>query len=99
VVDAAGKALAGFITIQPANPADAAAAPRIGALPGYDAGPNGRFSLPGVPPGRYRLVFHPKNGRVVNFRGTFYWPSNPGDAIDLALGQHIDGVQFVAPLE
>jgi hypothetical protein len=68
-------------------------------LPGYDTGPDGKFSLPHLPPGRYRLVFHPSTGRVVNFRATFYWPSNPDDAIELAFGQHIDEVQLKAPLE
>jgi hypothetical protein len=99
VVDSTGKALAGFVTIQPADPVEAAAAQRQGGLPGDDTGPDGKFSLPHLPPGRYRLVFHPHTGRVVNFRATFYWPSSPDDAIELATGQHIDGLQFAAPLE
>jgi hypothetical protein len=99
VVDSTGKALAGFVTIQPADPLEAAAAQRGGGLPGYDTGPDGKFSLPHLRPGRYRLVFHPRTGRVVNFRATFYWPSSPDDAIELAIGQHIDALQFMAPLE
>jgi len=96
VVDAAGKAIPGFVTIQPADPAEAAAAQRRGGMPGYETGLDGKFSLPQLPPGRYRLVFHPSNSGRVDFRTTFYWPSDPGDAIDIAFGQHIDGVQFKA---
>jgi hypothetical protein len=93
VVDVSGKAIPGFVTIQPADPAEAAAAQRGGGMPGYDAGLDGKFSLPQLPAGRYRLVFHPRTGDHVDFRSKFYWPSNSGDAIDLAFGQHIDGVE------
>lgn len=96
VIDAAGKPLAGFVMVQPADPVEAEAARIRGGLPGYEVGPDGRFSLPEIPPGRYRLVFHPGTGRALNFRITFYWPSSPGEVIDLALGQHVDGVQFKA---
>jgi hypothetical protein len=98
VVDASEKAIPGFVTIQPANPAEAAEAQRRGGMPGYDAGPDGKFSLPELPAGRYRLVFHPRTSSHVDFRTTFYWPSNPGDGIDLAFGQHIDGVQCTTGL-
>jgi hypothetical protein len=96
VVDASGKGIPGFVTIQPADPAEAAIAQRRGGMPGYGALLDGKFSLPQLPAGRYRLVFHPSTNGRVDFRTTFYWPSNPGDAIDLAFGQHIDGVQFKA---
>ena len=43
-----------------------------------------------------RLVFHPGTGGQVDFRVTFYWPLGSGDAIDLAFGQRVDGVQFKA---
>jgi len=94
VVDASGKANLGFVTIQPADPVEAAAAQRRGGMPGYETGLDGKFSLSLLPAGRYRLVFHPRTGDQVDFRITFYWPSNPGDAINLAFGQHVDGVQF-----
>jgi hypothetical protein len=98
VVDLAGNPVAGFITIQPADPVEAFAARQRGGFPGYDAGPDGKFLLPNLPAGHYRLVFHPKTGAAPNFRVTFYWPSNPGDAIDLAFGQHLDGLLFKTPL-
>jgi hypothetical protein len=99
VVDKTGKAISGFVTIQPANPLEAAAAQRRGGLPGYDTGPDGKFSLAQLPPGRYRLVFHPMRGRAVNFRATFYWPANPDEAIELSFGRHIDALQFTVPVE
>lgn len=99
VVDAAGRALAGFVTIQPADPSEAVLARRQGGLPGFETGSDGKFSLPQLPPGRYRLIFNPRAGAAVNFRVTFYWPSDPGGAIELAFGQHIDSVLFKAPLE
>jgi hypothetical protein len=99
VVDGAGRALAGFVTIQPADPTEAALAQRQGGLPGYETGPDGKFSLPQLFPGRYRLLFHPRTGATMNFRATFYWPSDPGGAFELAFGQHIDAVLFKAPLE
>jgi hypothetical protein len=98
ILDAAGKPVAGFVTIQPADPTEAEAARLRGGLPGYDVGPDGKFSLPHLPPGRYRLVCHPKIGRMLDFRTTFYWPSDPGDAIDLTFGQHIDALEFKVPL-
>jgi hypothetical protein len=99
VVGKSGKTVVGFVTIEPADPAEAAAARKRGGLPGDDAGADGKFALPRLPPGRYRLVFHPKTDGRLNFRVTFYWPSNPDDAIDLAFGQHIDALQFTVPLE
>jgi hypothetical protein len=98
VVDPTGKTIPGFVTIQPADPAEAAVARQHGGLSGYNAGPDGKFSLPELPAGRYRLVFHPSTGGRVDFRTTVYWPSGPDDAIDLAFGQHIDGVQCTAGL-
>jgi hypothetical protein len=98
VVDALGKAIPGFVTIQPADPAEAAVAQRRGGMPGYQTVLDGRFSLPQLPAGRYRLVFHPWTGGRVDFRTTFYWPSNPDDAIDIGFGQHIDGVECTTGL-
>jgi hypothetical protein len=89
-----GQPLGGFVTIQPADPSEVAAAQQRGGLPGYDAGPDGKFSLPQLAPGRYRLVFHPRVAGVVDFRATYYWPSSPDDAITLAFGQHLDAIRW-----
>jgi len=94
VVDATGKPISGFVTIQPADPDEAAAAQRRGGLPGYGVHADGKFSLPQIPPGRYRLLFHPGIGGRIDYRATFYWPSKSDDAIDLAFGQHIDSIEF-----
>ena len=99
VLDATGKGVPGFITIQPADPKEAEIARRHGGLPGCDT-EDGNFSLPQLPPGRYRLKFHPKVGERVDFRRVFYWP--PGgrgadNAIELAFGQHIEKVRFEIP--
>lgn len=99
VLDATGKGVAGFITIQPADPKEAEIARRHGGLPGCDT-EDGNFLLPQLPQGRYRLVFHPKVGERVDFRRVFYWP--PGgrgadNAIELAFGQHIEKVRFEIP--
>jgi hypothetical protein len=96
VVDAAGKAMQGFVTLQPADPREAVEALRHGGLPGYDA-TDGRFVLPLLPPGRYRLIFHPKTPRGVDFRLTYYWPAEGDESIEIGLGQHINGVQFNIP--
>jgi len=98
VVDSKGNAIPGFVTIEPADPVEAAAARKRGGMPGYDAGADGKFSLPRLSPGRYRLVFHPKTERGLNFRATIYWPSNRDDAIELAFGQHVDAIEFTVPL-
>ena len=96
VVDVSGKGVPGFLTLEPADPKEAAAAHQRGGLPGDDT-EDGKFSLPQLPPGRYRLVFLPKIGGHMNFRQKFYWP--PGNApssgaIEVSLGQHIDDVRF-----
>ncbi len=100
VVDATGARMPGFVTLEPADPKEAAAARQRGGLPG-DETEDGKFSLPHLPPGRYRLVFIPKIGGHMNFRQKFYSPpSNAAnsDAIEISLGQHIDDVRFEIPL-
>src|SRR6266849_2564708 len=100
VVDATGARMPGFVTLEPADPKEAAAARQRGGLPG-DETEDGKFSLPHLPPGRYRLVFVPKIGGHMNFRQKFYWPpSNAANssAIEISLGQHIDDVRFEIPL-
>jgi len=100
VVDLAGRGVPGFLTLEPADPKEAAAAHQRGGLPG-DETEDGKFSLPQLPPGRYRLIFSPKIGSRVNLRQKFYWPpgsaANSG-AIEISLGQHVHDVRFEIPL-
>jgi hypothetical protein len=100
VMDATGAGLPGFVTLEPAEPKEAVAARQRGGLPG-DETEDGKFSLPQLPPGRYRLIFSPKTSRGVNLQRKFYWPptnaTNSG-AIEISLGQHIDNVRFEVPL-
>jgi hypothetical protein len=98
VVDSNANPVVGLVTLEPADPVEAAAARKRGGMPGDDAGADGKFSLRRVAPGRYRLRFYPKIGRGFNFRATIYWPSNPDDAIGLAFGQHVGAIQFTVPL-
>ncbi|HYY73054.1 MAG TPA: carboxypeptidase regulatory-like domain-containing protein [Candidatus Bathyarchaeia archaeon] len=99
VLDATGKGVPGFITIQPADPREAEIARRHGGLPGCDT-EDGNFLLPQISAGRYRLEFHPKVGERVDFGRVFYWPRGGRGAdnvIELAFGQHIDKVLFEIP--
>jgi hypothetical protein len=100
VVDLAGRGVPGFLTLQPTDPKEAKAAFQRGGLPG-DETEDGKFSLPQLPPGRYRLVFSPKIGSRVNLGQKFYWPPNnagTSSAIEIGLGQHIDNIRFEVPL-
>lgn len=97
VVDAAGKPMRGFVTIQPSDPQEAAEATRRGGLPGYDIAADGRFVLPLLPAGRYRLKFHPATARGPDFATTYYWPANADQSIEVGLGQHIAGLRFSVP--
>ena len=97
VVDAAGQPLAGFVTIQPSDPQEAEAARGHGGMPGFSADSDGKFILPQLSPGRYRLVFHPRVGAIPDFRVTFFWPPPPNDPINLAFGQHIGDIRFKTP--
>jgi hypothetical protein len=94
VVDGSGKPLAGFVALEPVDPDEAKLSSQRGGLPGCDT-LDGNFTLPNVPPGRYRLIFHPKG---TDFRHAFYWPArNDGagsDAIEVALGQHVENIRF-----
>jgi hypothetical protein len=96
VVDAHGSGVPGFITIQPADPTEAQSALQRGGLPGCDT-EDGAFSLPQIPPGKYRLIFYAKTQNEMSFRRPFYWPP-PNDtsspAIELGFGQHLDGERF-----
>jgi hypothetical protein len=92
VRNSAGEPLAGFVTVQPANPEDARAARLRGGLPGFTVGPDGKFFLTPLPPDRYLLVFHPQLNGQVDFRATSYWPAD-STAIDLAFGQHLTGIE------
>jgi hypothetical protein len=98
VVDSNGNPVIGFVTLEPADPVEAAAARKRGGMRSEDAGADGTFSLHRLAPGRYRLRFYPKIGRGFNFRATIYWPSNSGDAIELTFGQHIESLRFTVPL-
>ena len=97
VVDSAGKAMSGFVTIQPSRPEEAAAAVRRGGLPGDEIGRDGKFVLPLLPPGNYRLSFHPATSKGVDFTTTYYWPAPPEESIEISLGQHVTNVRFVVP--
>jgi hypothetical protein len=100
VVDLAGRGVPGFLTLEPTDPKEAAAARQHGGLPG-DETADGHFALPQLPPGRYRLVFSPKIGSRVYFRQKFYWPPNNAansGAIEINLGEHVDDVRFEIPL-
>lgn len=94
VVDGMGNAKRGFVTIQPADPQEASDARRRGGLPGDEVGADGKFVLPLLPPGRYRLVFNPAAARGVDFRTSYYWPED-AEGINVELGQHIAGLRFV----
>jgi hypothetical protein len=97
VVDPLGKPMRGFVTIQPSDPQEAAEARRRGGLPGDDVTADGRFVLPLLPAGRYRLTFHPATARGVDFATTYYWPGNADESIEVGLGQHIAGLRFSVP--
>jgi hypothetical protein len=97
VVDAAGRPVEGFVSIQPSDPAEAADAVRRGGMPGYNTRADGRFLLPTLPPGRYRLTFRYKTARGIDFSVTYFWPSGGDESIDVGLGQHITGVRFSVP--
>ena len=99
VIDArTRKPLAGFVTIEPADPVEARAAHQRGGLPGDDA-ENGSFRLEHLPPGRYRLIFRPKVEGRARLDRTYYWPQSSSDeGIDIALGQHVENVTFEVSL-
>jgi protocatechuate 3,4-dioxygenase beta subunit len=88
IIDAEGRPVAGFVTIRPADPAEAEAARRRGGLPGYTT-ENGKFSFRQIPPGKYQLLAYPKIGEQINLRSAIV-----SEIIDLALGQHIENFRF-----
>jgi hypothetical protein len=97
VVDGNGEGLAGFVTIEPIDPAEAKFFLQHGGLSGDDTN-DGKFTLPRLPPGRYRLIFHPRGANgVVDFYHKFYWPKRNekgSDAIEVVLGQHVENIRF-----
>jgi hypothetical protein len=100
VVDLAGRGVPGFLTLEPTDPKEAKAAFQRGGLPG-DETADGNFSLPQLPPGRYRLVFSPKTARGVNLQQKYYWPASRAansSGIEISLGQHVENIRFEVPL-
>jgi hypothetical protein len=89
VVDDSGTGLPGFVSVTLADPKEAEAASRRGGLPGYTT-EDGSFTLPLLPPGRYRLLFHPKIDGKIHFGVPPAW----SDVIDLGFGQHIEDFRF-----
>ena len=94
VVDPDGQPMPGFVMLEPADPAERAKG--RGGLSGEDVGADGKFTLSQVPPGRYRLMFHPDVRGTTVFSVSFYWPPEPGGAIEVGFGQHVDGLMFRA---
>ena len=68
VLDATGKGVAGFITIQPADPKEAQIARRRGGLPGCET-EDGNFSLPQLPQAATGSSFIPKSEKELTFDG------------------------------
>lgn len=83
-----GKALAGFVTIRPADPKEAEVANRRGGLPGYTT-EDGTFTLWQLPPGQYRLLFYPKVGDKITFANVTY-----SDVVEIGFGQHVEDYRF-----
>lgn len=92
VVDDSGRGVPGFVTIKPADPKEAEAASRRGGMSGYTT-EDGNFTLWLLPPGRYRLLFHPKIDGQVNFRVPATW----SDIVDLGFGQRIENFRIRVP--
>jgi hypothetical protein len=89
VIDEEGNGLAGFVTVEPADEKEAEAAKWRGGLMGYTTD-TGDFELWLLPPGQYRLVFHPKiNGRV-----DFGVPAVKSEVITIGLGEHFEDFRF-----
>ncbi|MEK6279699.1 MAG: carboxypeptidase-like regulatory domain-containing protein [Acidobacteriota bacterium] len=89
VVDDTGSGLGGFVTIKPADAKEAEAASRRGGLPGYTT-EDGSFTLWLLPPGRYRLSFHPKVDGRVNLGVPTVW----SEVVELGFGQQIENFRF-----
>jgi hypothetical protein len=88
VVNANGKALAGFVTIKPEDPKEAEVASRRGGLPGYTT-EDGTFKLLQLSPGRYRLLFYPKVGDRITFANV-----TSSRVIEIGFGQHVEDFRF-----
>ena len=91
IVTPEGLPVPGFITVEPADPSERAAAIKRGGLPGFTTGSDGQFELNLLWPGRYRLRFAPSTDKRVDFRKMRYYP----EVIELSEGQHVDNVVFV----
>lgn len=89
VVDSTGRAVAGVVTIKPADPKEAEAAGRFGPRLSCST-EDGKFLCWQMPPGRYQLLFYPgKNAQV-----SFNRDASRSEVIDLGFGQHIENFQF-----
>lgn len=92
VIDENGNGVAGFVTLEPADPKEAEIAIWRGGTMGYTT-ENGEFELSLIPPTRYRLNFRPKIGGQVDFRV----PPVKSEVITISLGQHIKNFSLRVP--
>jgi hypothetical protein len=99
VVDTDGKGVAGFVTLQPVDPNEAAVAMRRGGLVGDDT-VDGNFTLSPLPPGHYRLIFSPRDRSNPKCVTPQFWPpqGSNSNGIELGFGQHVDDIRFVVTM-
>jgi hypothetical protein len=100
LVNAQGKPVRGFVR---ALVVDVAIDPLLSSVVIHETKADGRFRLPFLAPGKYRLVVSPERGGQIDYKVRVYYPGTISESdaqgFELQTGEHVDSIRFVVPEE
>lgn len=75
--------------------------PLLRSVVSHETNSDGKFRLPFLAPGKYRIVASPERGGHIDDTVRFYYPGtgseNDAYVFELQMGEHIDTIRFVIP--
>ena len=80
---------------------DVAIDPLLSSVVSHETEADGRFRLPLLAPGKYRLVVSPERVGQIDYKVRVYYPGTISESdaqvFELQTGEHVDSIRFVVP--